>query len=298
MEREFQSLKLRHRWNNAAEALDESVDNLRRRVETLLYKDLLDALEQHSPRSSANEAEAGLARLADRLRDLGSAAAVRVRHDFRYQAILTYHAKHDYYSVTAHYSARRDPTIFSADHFTAFCRTDAQMARQFADGTNASVELVDMPSDRWEASKKYLCSIISIDGVDRDGSVVVEEADLVRIEFQPVSVPNARPSVLMKNTYVISGSTRRFPIKISGFAFGRTEFMIALRDRRVGKVEAFLALAGVSPAGEILSADETRLVERFLPVAEDDNHALVICVPENSVLWPGSGVEFTWERVR
>ncbi len=66
--------------------------------------------------------------------------------------------------------------------------------------------------------------------------------------------------------------------------------MIALRDRRVEKVEAFLALAGVSPAGEILAADETRLVQRFLPVAEDDNHALVVRVPNDSILWPGSGV--------
>jgi hypothetical protein len=222
-----------------------------------------------------------------------------VRRDFIYSAVIEW-LKIDqqfFYIVEGTYSSVRRFHVESDKANIVFARTSEMLDAAFNDRACISAEYCNIDLDSWRRlAGSYFSSELRVGGRLFRATLVDISDDAARFSVAGLPEESAVVSVVFKNTYLVPRSTRLFPIKLSRhFCIGTTSMEVRLIDRKASKLEAFVYLAGLAES-DIDLYDNTESVDRRAVRGVGQQRILGVRSRPDALIFPGSGVDFIWER--
>jgi hypothetical protein len=222
-----------------------------------------------------------------------------VRRDFSYHAVIEWLkiGEQFFYIVEGTYSSVRRFHVSPDEAIVVFARTAEALDAAFVDRSCISAEYCNIDSESWHRlAETYFSSEVRVDGRLFVASLVELSDDTACFSVKGLPAPPDAVSVVFKNTYLVPHTTRLFPIKLSRhFCIGTASMEVRLIDRKVSRLEAFVYLAGLSES-DIDLYSNTESVDRRAVRGAGQQRVLGVRSRPDALIWPGSGVDFVWER--
>lgn len=225
-----------------------------------------------------------------------------IRRHFSYRAIverIEASSHEPYYLVEGTYISRRAFHVSVASANIVFARTPEALDRAFRDRSCISAEYANISTKLWAAIQDSLFeSSVRVDGVVYTTTVRLASQDELVLGLNGPEFGNAERLVEFSNTYAIASATRVFPIKLTRhFTIGEVNMEVRLIDESAVDMDAFVYLSGLSENDLDLYAYEEGVRPRRSRFASRQRVVGVRSRPD-VLIWPGSGVDFYWQRER
>lgn len=252
---------------------------------------LLDAFARHLDRSTRQGA----------LGDLRAIEPRRIRQDLSYTAGIEYRKVSGLgcYQVSSSFRSQRVMPVSDVVE-VVFCRTASAMEAEYLRPATIAVELCDFDPTAWnDVVENEIGSTLQVASQECRLLEPIRSSDTIRLRFAVSDIdPKSPVAVRIRNTYVIPGWSRVYPIKLGRyFLLGPVEMSVTLIDPRAAGLDVFTYLSlDEHPHAE---ADETVPaveVERFLTPTGTRQHTVRLRTPPGLLVWPNGGADFVWHR--
>jgi hypothetical protein len=220
-----------------------------------------------------------------------------VRRDFWYRCELEAGKENGLpiYQVRGDYSSIR--SIPASKLEVVICRTLSALRTWFDRPTVISAEYAPLPRDAWAqavASPSRVESQVMIDGAPAEPCNREFSSDFCATTFHTEAVPRSEGRIQVHNRYIHERTCREMTVRLRNhFCFGTFEVELLLDDAHAVDLAVYDYIAGVDARDLRLYGRSGRADERDPGPYTSNRHARVSAGP-NAVIWPGSGVHFSW----
>jgi hypothetical protein len=247
--------------------------------------------------------------------------------DVRYEIWMEALPDQGIYSVRTVISSKRILPPGDGTYWVSFARTPDRLDEEFDRDECLLRELVDVSDDsEWEeVVRNRLKATLVIESEEYVATSDGNRSDLARMVFSDVLVTDRPVEARLETHYVLPLSSRSFPVKLASYyCFGKTEIEFTIEDPSASNVDLLSFLtrklhprsaaptwrpeASQAPTGTA-GKRRSRTIRRAndFSTRSPRNHSDVlefrrargahVRMGPDSLLWPGSGVLFTWNRL-
>jgi hypothetical protein len=247
--------------------------------------------------------------------------------DVRYEIWMEAVPSEGVYSVRTVISSKRILPPGDGTYWVSFARTSDRLEDEFDRDECLLRELVTVTGDsEWEeVVHNRLKATLVIESEEYVAKSESNRNDLARMIFSDVLAHDRPVEARLEAHYVLPLSTRSFPVKLASYyCFGKTEVEFSIEDPSASNVDLLsfltrkLHLGSAVPtwrreasqgATRTAGKRRTRTIRRGndSSIGSSKNHSDVlefkrsrgahVRMGPDSLLWPGSGVLFTWNRI-